>query len=460
MTQPTPSAPRRARLLVSTTALLATALLAACSSAAPSDSDAPEGARDADTHADAQPDPTAEHDDGTDHDEHEHSGEEGDSNATEVAAQTPRLVLTYDGGLLVLDAATLSPVADIPLAGFNRLSSAGDGRHVLVATAGGWATLDVGTWSSAHGDHRHYFTADPQLHEVILEAQTPGHVVVHDDLTSFFDDGTGRVTVVETSEWTDMVAHEHLHPIREYTTAAAHHGVAVATQEGNLVVTRGDESARSGAMLLDADGAEIVSSDECPGVHGAAAFEDAAGQTLFALGCEDGVLVLHEDQDHVHKLTAPDAYGRSGNLFASAGSDVVLGDYKSDPADTLSQVAIIDTGAETITPVDPFDGSGANYTFRGLARGDDGELLVLGTDGTVRVLDEAGALVTTIQVTEPWAVPEEWQSPQPTLQVVGGMAYVSEPATQSVHIVDYVGGEVWKSVAVGRTMNEVLAVTG
>src|SRR5690625_6837742 len=72
---------------------------------------------------------------------------------TEVAAVTPRLVLSHDGGLQVLDATSLEPVAALPAEGFVRLNPAGDGRHALVSEAGGFQPRDTGTWEAAHGAH-------------------------------------------------------------------------------------------------------------------------------------------------------------------------------------------------------------------------------------------------------------------------------------------------------------------
>lgn len=86
--------------------------------------------------------------------------------ATEVATAKPRLVLTYDGGIQVLDADTLELVADLPLEGFNRVNAAGDNRHVMVSTTGGFRVLDAGTWSEPHGDHSHSYTSDPVLTDV------------------------------------------------------------------------------------------------------------------------------------------------------------------------------------------------------------------------------------------------------------------------------------------------------
>ena len=42
--------------------------------------------------------------------------------STERASATPRLALSYDGGVLVLDAVTLQQAADIPMDGFVRLN--------------------------------------------------------------------------------------------------------------------------------------------------------------------------------------------------------------------------------------------------------------------------------------------------------------------------------------------------
>lgn len=430
---------RRPLALASTLAL--TLVLAACGSGTESDT------------GDASPTAT---DSESASDDHDHEGEDGHeeeatSDVTEAAARTPRVTLTYDGGLLVLDASTLEVEADLPLDGFNRLSDAGDGRHVAVTTAGGWALLDAGTWSEAHGDHSHYFTAAPELHDVVVAAEKPAHVVVHDGLTALFDDGTGDVTVVAADGWTRAAARGEVEALRTFTTPSAHHGVAVASQDGHLVVTEGTEESRSGARLLDGADTELAASADCPGVHG----ETVAGEETVVLGCEDGVLILHGD--HFHKVAAPDAYGRIGNQFGTESSAVVLGDYKTDPEGVLTSVSLIDTEAETIQIVD----IGSQYTFRNLARGDDDSALVLGTDGALRVIDPAtGEIVRSTPVIDAWEVPEEWQQPQPAIKVVDGMAYITEPATDELHVVDYETGEVWKSTQLPATPNEMVVVTG
>lgn len=431
-------------------AVALTLLLAACGDGTDSE-DGASGPADAQTMAEDHHD----HDEDDHDDDHDHGDDDEDDDhaATEAAARTPRIALTYDGGLIVVDATSGEIEADLPLDGFNRINPAGDGRHVLVSTQGGWAVLDTGTWSSGHGDHDHYYTAAPQLHDVLVPADTPAHVVNHDGLTALFDDGTGEIIVVESEGWTDAVAGDAVEPVRTYAAEHAHHGVAIADAEGRLLVTIGDDTGRTGAYVVDADGTELDRSEQCPGVHG----ETVADGDLFIVGCEDGALILHDG--HFHKASSPDDFGRIGNAFGVEDSAYVLGDYRSDPDGgiELSHISLIDADAETIQLVD----IGSTYTWRGLARGTEGEALVLGSDGALRVYDAAtGELERTIEVIDAWEVPEAWQEAHPALLELGGMAYVTDPSTNTLHAVDYAGGEVWRSWDLPHAPIEVAGATG
>lgn len=397
-------------------------------------------------------------DDDHDHDDRDHEADDHDdhdeSGAAEHHAPVPRLTVTYDGGLLVLDAETLEVEADLELPGFNRINDAGDGRHVLVSTEGGWAPLDAGSWSEPHGDHDHYYTAVPELHDVLVEAEMPAHVVNHDGLTALFDDGTGNITVLESDTWADAIENGAVDATRTLTTDAPHHGVAVADTDGRMLVSVGDEDGRTGAVLLDESDTVVEESDQCPGLHG----ETVANGDLFIVGCEDGALILHDD--HFHKATSPDDFGRIGNAYGFDDSPIVLGDYRSDPdGGPLTQVSLLNTDSEEIQLVEL--GDGVEYTFRNLARGGEGEALVLGSDGELRVINpETGEIEQSIPVIDPWEVPEDWQEAQPNLIQSGWLAYVTDPANDAIHIVDYSRGEVWKSVEILHTPIEMVATTG
>ncbi|HEY5981479.1 MAG TPA: zinc metallochaperone AztD [Microlunatus sp.] len=367
----------------------------------------------------------------------------------EAAAVTPRLAVTYDGGVQVLDAASLELIADLPLPGFNRLNPAGDGRHVLVSTEGGFRVLDTGTWGSSHGDHAHYHTSAPALTDLTYAAEEPGHVVPHHGRTALFDDGAGRVTVVDSDKIADPAA-----PRREYTTPQPHHGVALELADRRLVVSEGTAEARTGIRVLSADDREIEESTQCPGVHGEATAQD---ETV-VIGCTDGVLVYRSDT--ITKVDSADDYGRIGNQAGSDVSPIVLGDYKVDEDADLerpTQVSLIDTEQAKLRLVQ----LPSSYTFRSLGRGPKGEALVLGTDGKLHVIDQvSGKITDSVPLMRSWTEPDAWQSPRPTLKVSGDIAYVSDPASSSIMAVDLIKGVVIKKATLSAAPNEVAVATG
>ncbi|PFG44735.1 hypothetical protein ATJ88_3471 [Isoptericola jiangsuensis] len=369
--------------------------------------------------------------------------------ASEVASQTPRLALTHDGGIVVLDAQTLEKVADVDLPGFHRLNPLGDGRHLAVSTTGGFDVLDLGTWGQGHDDHFHWFTADPALTDVTYAATTPGHVVVHDGVTAFFDDGTGTVQLVEAADAADPAA-----DVETVELPAAHHGVAVPLADGTLLVTDGTEEERSGVRLLAADGSELAATDDCPGVHGEAMAADEA----VVVGCTDGAVVVADGT--ITKVDTPDEYSRIGNQAGTAESPIVLGDYKTDPDAELERpttVSLVDTRDASLRLVE----LPAAYSFRSLARGDDGEALVLTTDGDLQVIDPAtGRITASVPVVDAWEEPTDWQEPRPALLTLDGSVYVTDPANRQVHAVDLVEGRVWASADLDVVPNEINGVDG
>jgi len=374
-----------------------------------------------------------------------------DSASNTVDAAQPRVALTYDGGVYVLDGTTLETLADIDLAGFNRLNSAGDGRHVLVSTGEGFTALDTGAFTSPDGDH---FAGDPELTDLVFDAPTPGHVVRHGDKTILFSDGTGDTTVFETA---DLLEADGTLP--ETTTTGspeAHHGVSIVLDDGTLLTTIGTPDSRTGVRVLDPSGDEIARNEECPSVHG----EGTTAGEVAVFGCSDGVLVYEAGE--FTKITAPDAYGRTGNQYVTDSSSIAVGDYNSNPDSEgyeLTQLTLVDTVAKTSTVVTlP---AGISYTWRGVARGPNDETLLLGTDGALHVLDsETGEVTASYPVIDPWEGPAEWQDAHPALVVLGATAYVTDPATKSIHAVDIATGAVGASAELPAAPNEIAAVTG
>ncbi|GAB3577625.1 zinc metallochaperone AztD [Amycolatopsis endophytica] len=342
------------------------------------------------------------------------------------------VVVTYDGGFLVLDGGTLEQKADLPLAGFNRVNPAGDERHVMVSTAEGFQALDA---------------VSAELTDIKFPGSKPGHVVRHAGRTVLFSDGTGEVVSFDPAEL------DGGQPATEtYRSAEPHHGVAIELSDGRMVVTLGNEDERRGVAVLDDARTEITRSEDCPGVHGEAT---AAGEAV-VIGCENGALVYRDGT--ITKVASPTEYGRIGNQAGSDASPVVLGDYKQDEDAELErprQVSLIDTTTGTMRLVD----LGTSYTFRSLARGPQGEALVLGTDGAIRVIDPATAQITrTIPVTAAWEEPLEWQQPRPAIFVRGADVYVTDPATRQIHLLDLATGQKRNSVTLPQEPNELSGV--
>ncbi|MFC9300739.1 zinc metallochaperone AztD [Streptomyces albidoflavus] len=342
------------------------------------------------------------------------------------------VVATYDGGLYVLDGATLKVAEDIPLKGFNRVNPAGDDRHVMVSTSTGFRVMDA---------------VGGKLTDVEFEGSKPGHVVRHAGRTILFSDGTGEVTIFDPAQLGDGKPKSET-----YDSDAPHHGVAIRLADGELVTTLGTEEKRTGIKVLDKNRKEITRNEKCPEVHGEAAAKD---ETV-VVGCEDGVL-LYKDGS-VKKVQSPTEYGRIGNQAGSEESAVVLGDYKQDPDAELErpeQVSLIDTETGTMRLVD----LGTSYTFRSLARGPHGEALVLGTDGKIHVIDpETGKVERKISVLDAWQEPLDWQQPRPALFVRDHTAYVSDPANKKLTAVDIESGKKLASTELEQAPNEVSGV--
>jgi hypothetical protein len=347
--------------------------------------------------------------------------------AKAVAVKDP-LVATFDGGLYVLDGESLKVADTIELSGFNRLNPAGDDSHVIVSTDSGFRVLSA---------------AEQTFTGIEYKGAKPGHVVRHAGKTVLFTDGTGEVNVFDPE---DLSGGEKPQG-RTYTSAEPHHGVAIELSNGELLSTLGTEEKRTGALVLDKNNKEIKRNEKCPGVHGEAA---AKGEAI-GIGCEDGILIYKDGK--FTKVDAPDDYGRIGNQSGSDASPVLLGDYKTDPEAELerpTRISLINTETGKLRLVD----LGTSYSFRSLGRGPNGEALLLGTNGTLHVIDpETGKVDKKIPVVDAWQEPLDWQQPRPTLFVRDHTAYVSEPGKRTLHAIDIESGKKVTSVTLTKSTN-------
>lgn len=423
-------------------ALISALALSACAD----DNGDAEEPEDGDTEADETDDNSADQDTEDGDDAEEDAIEPSDRESHEAGGPQPRLVVTYDGGVAVLDGVSTEVVGDFDAEGFLRVNGAGDGRHAFLTEGDSFRLLDAGTWGEPHGEHNHYYTTDPLLTDITVDGDTPAHVVAHDGIGTVFFDGSGEY------HWFDL---EDLDAESEIETESAetegaHHGVAVVLDDGSRFETLED---RSGARFIDADGEEVARNEECPGVHG----EAAGPEGIIAVGCEDGVLVW--DGDDFEKIDTGEEFSRIGNLFPAEGSPIFLGDYRTDEdgEEPMTEVALVnaESGEITTSSVD------SPYNFRNLQRGPDGEALVLTEDGQLHIIDEeTGEHLDHLQILDEWTEPEEWQEPRPAIRTSGDLVYVTDPDAQQIHIVDLTEGEVIVTGDLDFVPNEIVVVEG
>ncbi|QCC76545.1 hypothetical protein E2C04_03730 [Nocardioides daphniae] len=364
----------------------------------------------------------------------------------------PRALVAHTEGLLLLDTETGETLDAVEDDAFVRLSETGDGRHVAIAGDAGFRLYDTGLSADQHGDHAHFRTFTPGLLDQVRAAEGAGHVVPHAGRTTFFADGTGEISVVDTDELTDPDAYA------EHRTDAPHHGVALTLADGSLLTTQGTEKERSSAQVIR-DGQVVAETDACPGVHGEATAAPIVGDdVVVVLGCEDGPVVLRKGEFRKVEVDRP--YVRTGNLAGHPDSPVVLTDWKVDPDADLErpeQVGLLDTRTDTLRTAD----LGSSYWFRSLGRGPHGEAVVLTYDGTLRVLDEeTGKEVARIQAIKPWREKDDWQEPGPVLEVAGSYAYVSDALTNELVVVDLERAEVVRRLDLPHPAVELVVTTG
>ncbi len=418
---------KRERLILCAALSASIITLTSCSSPESNEASSPSSAAASHAHA--------EHGEGHDG-EHSHDGFEASAGETEVAELPPRVLISHKDGLTTLDGETGEVIDNEELKAFLRLSDAGDNRHIMVTKGDSFLTYDTGRITKPHGDHKHYYAAQPQLDDASIDAPHAGHVVHHDGFTALFSDGDGVAKIYKTEDF----GKEDAQPVNTVETGAAHHGVAVPLKDGSVVATKGTEDERHTIQHVDKSGKVLAETTECPGVHG----EAAAGNGSLFFGCEDGPVVFDGTEFHkidVSAYAGKDGYQRSGNSAGSEESNVILADNKTDKDadfERPTSVTLINTEDYSAKKIE----LGESYWFRSLARGPLGEALVLTTDGKLNIIDpDSGEITKKIDAISPWKENEEWQQPGPILKAANGYAYVTDANKQELVVLDLLGDQ-------------------
>ncbi|MDA0563909.1 hypothetical protein LG943_06145 [Streptomonospora sp. S1-112] len=321
--------------------------------------------------------------------------------AEETAEAQWRLVMadTGTGAVHMLDPATeeVTEVGSAPGAE----EAAADGRFAYFGTGRTAAVLDSGTWTVDHGDHVHYYRAEPAM---------VGEIAAEGGLQAAADTKAAALTSAAGVAILDRPALEE----GEVPRAVEREAAAALPYGGHVVVVGADGTVE----VLDRDGepAGTAVEERCP---------DPAGQALTrrgaVLGCADGALVLTEDDGTWTADTVPYPDGAADPLtaFHHRPGAAVLAGASGDG------VWVLDVGERSWTRLDTGPAAAVS------AAGEDLPVLVLGEDGTLRAYDPAtGEETAATELMDD--VPEGV-----SVRIDTNRAYVNDPAADAVYEIDY-----------------------
>ncbi|WP_234996447.1 hypothetical protein [Demequina sp. NBRC 110054] len=343
--------------------------------------------------------------------------------STEYEEAQPRLVVTYAEGaeVLSLDGSEIEPLAEVDMTAGAFAALGADGRFVYFVdyTNGVVSILDAGTWAEAHGDHYHYFTGDVELLEDQILGAAPTHVIGHDGIVAVFQDGDGQVTLVD-----EVSLAEGTLSTSVVETNEPHHGVAVPVEGGLLYTETPDGGLPDTVVQIDSDGNEVARYDgECAGLHGEAVDGDLA---LF--GCYTEILVIDMHDNTSSTIAYPELIEdvRVGTFYEG---DPLVGNW------TGEEILLVDAEGGTSETLN------VGGTVGKIARmGDD--IIVLTTDGLIRVFSPEGELETEVQAIEAYELPEGHSTAGPAIAVTGDTVVVTDYAGEQIVLVDATDGEV------------------
>ncbi|KQQ21996.1 hypothetical protein ASF48_01805 [Rathayibacter sp. Leaf299] len=342
--------------------------------------------------------------------------------AAEMQEPQLRLVTLSGAVLSAFDPATEESVELAEFDGdVTRLET--DGRYAFASSADGVLRIvDGGAWTVPHGDHSHYYLAEPRVVGEIDGGAGEARVASSATLTAawFGDSGTGVVLDA------DALASGGIEE-RGRIEGVPHDGALLPLGDVLVgsVAEEGDERASSVAVF-SADGEATGDSAECLELRGSAITRVGA-----VFGCADGAVLAVAGDDGVVFERIPYPEG-------TAAADVA-GAFSSRPGrPSVAAVAgergawLLDTRARTWTLIPTAEPLLATSA-------------VSDTDDTVVGLDRSGRVVALTPeggaaATDPLLAADLVDGRLPagvSLEVDVSRAYVNSPATGLVHEIDY-----------------------
>jgi len=298
--------------------------------------------------------------------------------------------------------------------------SATDGRFLVTSDADRTTIVDSGAWTVDHGDHTHYYAAEPR---VVGTLDGGGRVEVHSSET------------LTTVTWPDRSAGVVLDRAalgQGEVEVTARVEAAVLLPMGDRLVAASDD----GVRVLDGDGGTRGNGEAQPCVDPAGGIVTRAGAVV---GCAAGAVVVDEGGEAA-LVALPDAdpgAGRPTTFAARAGRPTVAG-LAGDTGFWL-----LDARERSWQHVP------TERPLRTVVAVDDDDEHVVGVDDQGRVVVHTlatGSVATTAPLVDP--------ATTPLLQLDAQRAYLATPDGRTVHEVDFADG-----ARVARTIELPLAPT-
>jgi hypothetical protein len=279
--------------------------------------------------------------------------------------------------------------------------SATDGRFLVTSTGDRTTIVDGGAWTVDHGDHTHYYAAEPRVVGTI--------------------DGGGPLEVHSSETMTTITWPERSEGVVLDRAALGQGDVEETTRvDATVLLPFGEQlvaGTADGVRVLDADGQPTGAEAACAAPAGGIVTRAGA-----VVGCEDGAVVVGEDGEAA-AVALPDGAERPTAFSARAGRPTVAG-LAGDRG-----VWLLDTREGSWRLVE------TERPLRAVTAVDDEDEHVVGVDDQGRVVvitASTGAVATT----DPLLDPDE----QPLLQLDAQRAYVADASGQQTHEIDFADG--------------------
>lgn len=336
------------------------------------------------------------------------------------------LIVAHEGSVTVLNGRNLDIMTTILIDGIAEPAVSSDDRHVYIASKSGGdvVVLDAGSYAIPHVGHAHYYIIEPTVLDIHLKTTPSSYFAAGSDHTAIFDRTTGT-----TSYFNDIALIAGGLDIATID-GTAHNGIAVPIGDSQLLISStADGETASSLSRVNESGEVLDTSPECRELQG-------GERTLHAVvfGCRGSVLVYEDGAFRAIQLDSED--NRVTALSGTAHSDVLLSDYSE------TEISLIDLNQDSVQVID----LGVRYTD--LARGADGEAIVLGADGAIRIIDpETGDISSTIPSIDAFSVDADDNAPRPTLVVMEHLAFVTDVTESRVIAIDIYEGTFLAEVA-------------